>query len=191
MVSCDRVEYPLVLWYSGKGPSWRHPMETFSALLALCEGNSPTTTHLSYSHTAPHPQGHNTFIEVSRQFCGNEYFKSLLYPLVLHSFPKELVPWSWPCQNDNLACWIVFWGIKERNAYRWGRLARQPHQYGVCCILLPSFGSAKCSHESDRRCSGGRFKNTYELLNLRALKSSPVNKINIFQCMGMIFCVEF
>ena len=37
----------------------------------------------------------------------------------------------------------------------------------------------------------GRFKNTYELLNLRALKFSPVNKIRIFQCMGMIFCVEF
>ena len=39
--------------------------------------------------------------------------------------------------------------------------------------------------------SGGRFKNTYGLLNLRALKFSPVNKIRIFQCMGMIFCVEF
>ena len=39
--------------------------------------------------------------------------------------------------------------------------------------------------------SGGRFKNTYELLNLRALKFSPVNKIHIFQCMGKIFCVEF
>ena len=38
---------------------------------------------------------------------------------------------------------------------------------------------------------GGHFKNTYELLNLRALKFSPVNKIHIFQCMGKIFCVEF
>ena len=35
------------------------------------------------------------------------------------------------------------------------------------------------------------FKNTYELLNLRALKFSLVNKIYIFQCMGKIFCVEF
>ena len=40
-------------------------------------------------------------------------------------------------------------------------------------------------------CSGGRFKKTYELLNLRALKISPVNKIHIFQCMSKIFCVEF
>ena len=39
--------------------------------------------------------------------------------------------------------------------------------------------------------SGGRFKNTYELLNLRALKFSPMNKICIFQCMGIIFCVAF
>ena len=39
--------------------------------------------------------------------------------------------------------------------------------------------------------TGGRFKNTYELLNLRALKISPVNKIHIFQCMSKIFCVEF
>ena len=39
--------------------------------------------------------------------------------------------------------------------------------------------------------SWGRFKNTYELLNLRALKFSHLNKIHIFQCMGKIFCVEF
>ena len=28
----------------------------------------------------------------------------------------------------------------------------------------------------------------YELLNLRARKFSPVDKIHIFQCMGEIFC---
>ena len=38
---------------------------------------------------------------------------------------------------------------------------------------------------------GGRFKNTYELLNLRALKISKLHKKHIFQCMGKIFCVEF
>ena len=41
------------------------------------------------------------------------------------------------------------------------------------------------------RPSGGRFKNTYELLNLRALKISKLHKNYIFQCMGKIFCVEF
>ena len=38
--------------------------------------------------------------------------------------------------------------------------------------------------------TGGHFKNTYELLNPRALKFSPVDKIYIFQCMDKIFCVE-
>ena len=37
--------------------------------------------------------------------------------------------------------------------------------------------------------SGGRFKNAYELLNLRALKFCIKN--HIFQCMGRIFCLEF
>ena len=38
---------------------------------------------------------------------------------------------------------------------------------------------------------GRHFKNTYELLNLRALKISMSYKNHIFQCMGQIFCVEF
>ena len=33
------------------------------------------------------------------------------------------------------------------------------------------------------------FQNTYEFLNLGALKFSHVNKIHIFQCTGMILCV--
>ena len=37
----------------------------------------------------------------------------------------------------------------------------------------------------------GDMKNPYELLNLRNLKISKFYKINIFQCMGKIFCVEF
>ena len=37
----------------------------------------------------------------------------------------------------------------------------------------------------------GRFKNMYELLNIRALKISTSYKNRIFQCMGKIFCAEF
>ena len=40
-------------------------------------------------------------------------------------------------------------------------------------------------------CPVGRFKNTYELSNLRALKISTLYKNRIFQCMGKIFCLEF
>ena len=36
---------------------------------------------------------------------------------------------------------------------------------------------------------GGRFKNAYELLTLRALKISMFHKRFIFQCMGKIFCM--
>ena len=39
--------------------------------------------------------------------------------------------------------------------------------------------------------TGGRFKNAYELLNLRALKIPMLYKNRIFQCMSKIFCVEF
>ena len=37
----------------------------------------------------------------------------------------------------------------------------------------------------------GGFKNTCELLNLRALNFLPMKKIRIFQCMDKIFSVEF
>ena len=39
--------------------------------------------------------------------------------------------------------------------------------------------------------TGGRFKNAYELLTLRALKISMFHKNFVFQCMGQILCVEF
>ena len=39
--------------------------------------------------------------------------------------------------------------------------------------------------------SGRRFKNAYELLNLRTHQISMLYKNHIFQCMGNIFCMEF
>ena len=38
---------------------------------------------------------------------------------------------------------------------------------------------------------GGHFKNTYKLLNPRAMKVSTRYRNSIFQYMGKIFCVEF
>ena len=46
--------FALLIWYAFRiyltlklkqatSPWWRHPMETFSALLSICEGNSPVT----------------------------------------------------------------------------------------------------------------------------------------------------
>ena len=49
------------------------------------------------------------------------------------------------------------------------------HLPAICCCQL------------DR----GAFQNTYELVNLGALKFSLINKLHIFQCMIKIFCMEF
>ena len=56
-------------------------------------------------------------------------------------------------------------------------------------VLAKTWFIVSTSHVEDT--DQGGFKKTYELLNLRALKISPVNKIHIFQCMGKIFCVVF
>ena len=63
--------------------------------------------------------------------------------------------------------------------------------YAVVIGILPVLAFAVDLYWFRALCSGGRFNNTYELLNLRALKFWYVNKIHIFQCMGKIFCVEF
>ena len=39
VIDCSTAKGDSVFWYSW----WRHQIETFSALLALCEGNSPVT----------------------------------------------------------------------------------------------------------------------------------------------------
>ena len=75
-----------------------------------------------------------------------------------------------------------------------GDLSGHRTHYNVAVIWLAAVQfeiCEPCSYPCSFGIPGGRFKNTYELLNLRALKFSPVNKIRIFQCMGMIFCVEF
>ena len=57
---------------------------------------------------------------------------------------------------------------------------------------LPCFTKSQCRQcNQSSRWSVGRFKNTYKLLNLRALEFSHVNKTYIFHCMGKIICVEF
>ena len=56
----------------------------------------------------------------------------------------------------------------------------------------PSISGNHCRYDTHNdKPPGGRFKNTYELLSLRALKISMLYKNRTFQCMGKIFCVEF
>ena len=71
-----------------------------------------------------------------------------------------------------------------------GRVRRNTHIINNKDLLILHFQCHCC------RCQGhimglGRFKKAYELLNIRALKFSPVDKMYIYQWMGKIFCVEF
>ena len=59
------------------------------------------------------------------------------------------------------------------------------------CDLISLSIWCKIYAHTQQLCEGGHFKNAYELLNLRALKTSMLYKNCIFQCMGKIFCVEF
>ena len=53
------------------------------------------------------------------------------------------------------------------------------------------FQTMACPQAGGTPLPGEHFKNTYELLNLRALKISMLYENHIFQCMSKIFCVEF
>ena len=94
---------------------------------------------------------------------------------------------GWPVKSETfwpqrLTHWIhervtkQMWKVPRRR-----KLPRRPTSLTVPSVprLLPTCVST------------GRFKNTYELLNLKALKISMLYKIHIFQCMGKIFCGKF
>ena len=82
-----------------------------------------------------------------------------------------------PTDDDQRAMgWFVSWHGPSTGFTR-------QHKY-VMDMQIPQ-------HRCGITLSGGRFKNADELLNLRALKFSPVNKMYIFQCMGKIFWCEF
>ena len=80
-------------------------------------------------------------------------------------------------------CFILSYPIKS---FTGGK----PRVYEDLGVVDHSIYCWLCAHPL-QECSRGRFKNTYELLNLRALKISKLHKNHIFQCMGKIFCVEF
>ena len=135
----QRAPDSAVYWFP---PRWHHQMETFSALLALCVGNSPVTGESL------------TKASDAELWC------------FLWSVPEQTV---WVNNRDNR-----LFEMTSRSLWR--------HSDGPLIL--------QCIDSHTNR-SGGRFKNTYELLNLRALKISKLHKNHIFQCMGKIFCVEF
>ena len=85
--------------------------------------------------------------------------------------------------DDPLNCFIYsfMWWIDQRNMTMYLHFTSFGHSEVVQIVEIFPCG----------RQGRGHFKNTYELLNPRALKISALYKYCIFQCMGKIFCVEF
>ena len=156
--------------------SWcRHQMETFSVLLAICAGNSPVSGE--FHARRPVTRSFDVFFDLCLdgrlgKHSWGWWLETPSGPLWRQSNDccNILLP-SCHVQPDN-QCWIFVFRL-----YRIWILTNHRHLQ----IFAPFWYGNR----------GGRFKKTYELLNLRALKFSPVNKIHIFQCMGKIFCVEF
>ena len=78
---------------------------------------------------------------------------------------------------------LLTWKTCWTNSWIWFRI------YSLV-LIYPWNELASLLWRSEWDCRG-RFKNAYELLNLRALKIPMLYKNRIFQCMSKIFCVEF
>ena len=93
---------------------------------------------------------------------------------------------EFPSQRPVTRSFDVFFDLRLNK-----RSSKQPWEWWLQMLLRPLW---RYCNELERHCHeapGGRFKNAYELLNLRALKISMLYKNRIFQCMSKIFCVEF
>ena len=106
-VKCRAAEKVRMRWY----PWWRHPMETFSALLAICAGNSP----VSGEFPAQRP--------VTRSF-------DVFFDLRLNK-PLSKQSWGWWFETPSRPLW------RHCNAYDIATAYLYPitHSY---CILLSS-----------------------------------------------------
>ena len=92
-------------------------------------------------------------------------------------------------KHQSSASLAFVWGIHRD---RW--IPRTKGQLrGKCFHLMTSsnFKGTRAQKGPTILVTGGRFKNAYGLLNLRALKIAMLYKNRIFQCMSKIFCVEF
>ena len=133
-------------------------------------------------------------------------FTSVWYLLV--TLILNMGGWEWFCGWDFIAgllSWILWVNplLQINFTLNTGGIAHQTVCKGTIVIaatthfsLLEISLNLKCvfgliMYQMARQmlCFWPHIKNTNELLNLRALQFSPVNKIYIFQCMGQIFCV--
>ena len=91
-------------WFAVKicGPWWRHQIETFSALLTICAGNSPVTGE--FPTQRPVTRSFDVFIDLrlnkrlSKQ-CWGWWFETLSRPLWRHHNAMYDIKWHSRCHH--------------------------------------------------------------------------------------------
>ena len=118
---------------------------------------------------------------------------SIVFPITWHHFRacdiNSYLAWfSMRVANLYFQRYTAIIGKYMKMRMFWIRGATIHH---VSWYLHVSWYGSQDTYRDTKTWIRGRFKNAYELLNLRALKISMLYKNHIFQYMGMIFCVEF
>ena len=93
--------YAVVLWFCFSS-RWRHQMETFSALLALCEGNSPVTGE--FPSQSPVTQSFEVFFDL----CLNKRLN------------KQSWGWWFEMPSRSLwrtVMWLIHWCLKKMDIF--------------------------------------------------------------------------
>ena len=128
--------HPLTLIVGTMSPSWwRHQMETFSALLAICAGNSPVPGE--FPTQMPVTRNFDVFFDLrpnkrlSKQWWG-WWFEMLSCPLWRHSNDDVAQVWQSPNQLSNTV-WLMKCDISppyvyQLQGYSW------PH---AACFAIP------------------------------------------------------
>ena len=121
---CHKANYSIT-W-------WRHQMETFSALLALCGGNSPVTGE--FPAQRPLMRSFDVFFDLrpSKRLCkqsGGWWFETPSRSLWRNC--NDVFELRWKQYRNNLLC---------KNAFVWLSSATIKHPYLFRCVNMLNFG---------------------------------------------------
>ena len=87
-------------------PWWRHQMETFSALLALCAGNSPVTGEFPAQRSVT--RSFDVFFDLRlnkrlSKLSWGWWFETLSHPLWRHYNPSGWLHWHWADRHETIS----------------------------------------------------------------------------------------
>ena len=154
-------------------------METFSALLALCAGISPVTGECP----SQKPVTRSFYVlfdlhlnkRLSKQ-SSRRWFETPSRSLWHHC---NVIPYPW-CDYQQVTIFFTHTMLVL--------LLHVPERVAITLSLFCSlYYKMYWFHHPGAYYTRGRFKNVYELANLRALKFSILNKNRLFQSMRKLF----